>query len=353
MLNFNIRSFHANFDKFEAFLETVKYFHDFIILTETWNNTNTVSLANIDGYLGFHTVRSEVRSGGVSVYYSNKFQGHKIDELSVCNDTIESCVVCINFNGKKLIIFGLYRPHSGSNENFIAMLDEMLHSPLIRDNDMILIVGDMNLNISDQSSPIVDRYFATLSSMFFLPVITKPTRFPVNSGEPSTLDHIFINKLEEFCSGVVYTDITDHCPCFIFFNFDHSPVNESLRKITFRPFEEKNLDLLSDILAEFDWDSIMVGNDVNFLWEAFISKLNDLYCSCFPIKIKFISQKRISKPWVTLEIKRLIKQKSEYFKLYKMGLISRNTNNLFRNKTNSFISKAKSKYYLNLFKNAK
>ena len=353
LLNFNIRSFHANFDKFEAFLETVNFFHDFIVLSETWSNSDTVSLTNIDGYLGFHTVRNEMRSGGISVYHSNKFQGHKIDELSMINDTIESCVVNINLNGKKLTIFGIYRPHSGSHENFIVMLDEMLHSPLIRDSEMILIVGDMNLNISDQSSPIVDRYFATLSSMFFLPVITKPTRFPVNSGEPSTLDHIFINKLEGFCSGVVGTDITDHCPCFIFFNFDYSPVNEPLRKITFRPFNEKNLDLLTAKLTEFDWDSILVGNDVSFLWESFICKLNDLYCSCFPIKIKFISEKRISKPWITLEIKRLIKQKSEYFKLYKMGFISRDANNLFRNKTNSIISKAKSKYYLNLFNKCK
>ena len=47
----------------------------------------------------------------------------------------------------------------------IFLLDQMLHSPLIRDSEMILIVGDMNLNISDQSSPIIDRGVFLIKNM--------------------------------------------------------------------------------------------------------------------------------------------------------------------------------------------
>ena len=44
-----------------------------------------VSLTNMDGFLDFHKVKTEMRIGGTSVYHSNKFQGHKINEFSVIN----------------------------------------------------------------------------------------------------------------------------------------------------------------------------------------------------------------------------------------------------------------------------
>ena len=69
LLNLNIRSFHANSSKLEAFLSTTNYFHDLFVLSETWNTNESLGLTNIAGYNGFRTCRiGNGRGGGVSVY---------------------------------------------------------------------------------------------------------------------------------------------------------------------------------------------------------------------------------------------------------------------------------------------
>ena len=206
LINFNIRSFHANINKFEAFLEVCDFKQDFIICTETWNNAETTNLAVIHGYNGFHTCRSGSRGGGVSVYVKNTFVAHKVESLSICTETIETCVVNVSFGRQQLILFGIYRPHSDTIENFSIHLESMLGSSVVSRNALIIIAGDININLGD-SSPSVINYVSVLNSMFFLPVITIPTRFPPNNAggiAPTTLDHIFMNKLVYLCLGWLF-----------------------------------------------------------------------------------------------------------------------------------------------------
>ena len=81
----------------------------------------------------------------------------------------------------------------------------------------------------------------------------------------------------------------------------------------------------------------------------FINKLDNIYCKCCPLKIKYLSKKRIDKPWMTGEILALVKEKSTYFKLYKRGLITKAQNNLFKNELNSKIRRSKRNFYHNYF----
>ena len=46
---------------------------------------------------------------------------------------------------------------------------------------------------------------------------------------------------------------------------------------------------------------------------------------------------------------RLIRQKSDYFKQYKLGIISKSFNNRFKAKVNKEIVKAKNEYYIHTF----
>ena len=53
-------------------------------------------------------------------------------------------------------------------------------------------------------------------------------------------------------------------------------------------------------------------------------------------------------PWLTTDLKRKINQKSHFYKLFKRGLISRQMNNMFKNRINKEIKNAKDLYYKNL-----
>ena len=46
----------------------------------------------------------------------------------------------------------------------------------------------------------------------------------------------------------------------------------------------------------------------------------------------------------------IVRKKSDYFSQYRIGLISRSTNNRIRNKLNKQLDRAKNKYYENIFK---
>ena len=66
--------------------------------------------------------------------------------------------------------------------------------------------------------------------------ILKPTRFSNVAGEsPSLLDHIWVNSVDNFTSGVACFDNTDHLPVLIFYPFSiPSDPNVEKIRISFR-----------------------------------------------------------------------------------------------------------------------
>ena len=86
---------------------------------------------------------------------------------------------------------------------------------------------------------------------------------------------------------------------------------------------------------------------------VFEQTLNDLYCSCFPLRVKYISIKRLQKPWLTPFILKAIKTKAQYFKLYKLGLVSEYDNKKYKNKLTNVIRCAKRNCFRNRFENWK
>ena len=191
LMNYNIRSFTKNSENFIALLDSLKEIPNFIIVTETWNTDITVNLCDIPNYKSIHTVRDS-NGGGCSFFYRSNFKATKIDSLSPCNDDIEVCCVSMKISNHKFIIVGIYRPPQGSIQNFFSHLDNILSDELLS-NNIVVVSGDININIANIESQIVCDYTALLNSYQFLPTITLPTRFPPNAAtsNPTILDHIF------------------------------------------------------------------------------------------------------------------------------------------------------------------
>ena len=317
-------------------------------------------MCTFEGYTGVHTCRECTRGGGVSIFYDNQFTGDRIVELCMCNITIETCVCRVNFEGGYLVILGVYRPHTDSIQNFILILESILNNPILRDASMVIVAGDMNVDICDIECTQTENYLSLLHSLNFLPVITRPTRFSNNivNDTSSNLDHIWINKLNPFFSGILCMDISDHCPTFINFFQQLNSINSDKKHLfKFRPFSEKNLNSLRDELCGKDWNEVfhngITDTGVHEACDKFVSYLDDVYCKYFPLKTKFISEKRLCKPWLSPRLKKLIDKKSHYFKLFRLGLISKVTNNIYKNQVNISIRRAKNLYFLNAFNEAK
>ena len=310
----------------------------------------------MNGYRGFHTYRSTCVGGGVSVFCSNSLKAQKIDQLSLNNEEIETCTVQIDLNPKCVVILAIYRPPQASLENFILSIDSILTNDFLR-NKIILIAGDLNINLDLIESNSTQNYLNCLNSYHFISLINIPTR-PNNLSEnslSSNLDHIWVNGIMGCSSGVLKYDVTDHYPTFAFISLPTqlNQSQESYNNVTIRPHTEENFDVLCTKLGDFQWDSILDEMNVSLSFEAFFETLNKIYCECYPKKVKQFSLKRSTKPWLTREILNLIKQKEYYYRQFRLGYISRTVNNSFKNKVNKEINKAKNYYYLNCFDNAK
>lgn len=182
-----------------------------------------------------------------------------------------------------------------------------------------------------------------------MPLINKPTRYPANSAiNPTLLDHIWVNYFDDYMSGIIDYDLTDHCPVFIRLKTETSGKMGHLRKLVFRSHNDVNIGKFISELKGYSWNFDQFV-DVSARVLYFDEVLQRLYNESCPVKTKYVSAKSIQKPWITKAIIISIKTKSIYFKLFKLGLIDRETNINYRNTLTSTIRNAKRRYFCRYF----
>ena len=344
--NYNIRSYNANSNSFHALFESDIHYPHILTLTETWFTEDYSE--GINGYDAYHTVRHSGRSGGISIYVKSYIKSKNLPNLSFANIDIEVCTVELDFVGTTVFVIGIYRPHSGTINGFIDSLNFILNS--INLSKTCLILGDINVDIL-KDVPQSIRLMNFLQSYHFIPSITKPTRFSSNNTEvPSLLDQIWTNNLSYSESNIVLFDITDHCPTYIKMHCGNRTNDRTAKtKISFRPVTEIGRNAFKVALDNFNWSTIK-NSSINIYVENFVKTINEMYTKHFPLKTKYVSDNQFVKPWITPQISKLIKIKSHYFELLKLGILTTSENNIFKNKIKSIINKSKQNYYKDTFK---
>ena len=107
---------------------------------------------------------------------------------------------------------------------------------------------------------------------------------------------------------------------------------------------------LTHELSQFLWN-FDIFDDLNGRVRYFSQCLNKIYTKNCPLKIKNVSRRRLSKPWLTDEILDLVRLKYRYFNRYKRGIISKASNNVLKNQCKSIIRRARRNYYHEYFQN--
>jgi len=107
----------------------------------------------------------------------------------------------------------VYRPPGGSISQFNDSLDAVL-SAVKCSRNKIFLAGDFNINVLNHDSHCeTDAFLNLMYSNKCFPVITCPTRFSSNGS--TLIDNIFTSCLEDnYQSGVLINDISDHLPVF-------------------------------------------------------------------------------------------------------------------------------------------
>ena len=353
IMHMNSRSLPKNFDIITALLNSFHRSPHILAVTESWLNTNNKHLYPLTGYQSYHLTRNIRPHGGVSVFVSDKLHSEQSCTLTFVNENIEINTVKVTFDSQQFTICTVYRPHSKHNnvEQFTDILTSLIQRNTIK-NEKVIILGDFNINLLEHSTHLpTNNFLASIQTLNFFPHISRPTRFPdsLQLGDPSLLDHAYTNFNGNFKSGILHYPISDHLP--IFLNISLPTRSLVLNKIQFRPQTLTNKQNFTQQLNTVKWNEVLSSEDVNLNCNSFIKKLNEIYNKCFPMKTKFVSDKRLKNPWITQSVINSIKTKNNLYKDFKIGAVSELYYKTYRNTLNQSIKQAKQSYYISLFSN--
>ena len=113
----------------------------------------------------------------ISILVREKFFGTNIENLSTCNDEIQSCAVEIPLNHGFLLVIGICHPHSGTVPNFNETLESSYERPDFQNRRNIFIAVGFGINILNENNSNVINFTSSVQSKSFLPAIKGATRF--------------------------------------------------------------------------------------------------------------------------------------------------------------------------------
>ena len=251
-----------------------------------------------------------------------------------------------------MILGGIYRHPKGDKDHFNNALKNAINQ--ISNNTLAIILGDINIDLLQESDAKVNAYLNNFFENNFIPCITLPTRITKHSA--TIIDHIFI-KCPKKCiqnkcsSGNFITDLSDHLPNFTF--FDIQTQTSKVRPFT-RLFTQSKIDKFNQSLAS---EPSLINPtqlaDTNNSYDTFHSNYLKLFDKYFP----FVRQSKKSfkdKPYITSGFKVSFKTRT---KLFKKHLNNPNDEVVkaawkrFRNKTFELIKKAEEMYYKKIINN--
>ncbi|XP_035696845.1 uncharacterized protein LOC118430243 [Branchiostoma floridae] len=304
------------------------------VITETWFDPDLPDAQwDIDGYHLFSKPRQGKKGGGVAIYVNNNIQAQIID-VSIPADLeclwikmrpprlpreLSSVVVCA-------VYIPPGSPHSGDLINhLLTVVDELRStSPDVG----LCIAGDFNrTDLQDicrgnQLRQIVDV----------------PTRMD------ATLDCIITNPDHLYLPPALLSPLGSS---------DHNIVHLVRSRVT-RPMPDSRIRSFGQWLVSHDWYEVLTADDVqtktNNFYHTLVEKLNQH----FPAKV--CQMHTNDKPWLSPNIKTLMKQRQQAFKSgendrYKelrnkvQRIIKRARGNFYKDKVKSLKKENPSKWY--------
>lgn len=338
----NIRSLRKNFNLFLGYLESFECDIDVIVLTETWIFDEEKDYFHIPTYSAFFNCNLVNRSGGIVVYVNNRIKASLVDCVM---NTADVLLLNISFNNNLVSLFGVYRKHEYSVNNFLAELEPVFNN--FKTNS--IVIGDLNIDIN-RTNTETEAYLSLMYNYSFTSLIDKHTRITKDSC--TNIDHIFVRHkhLNNFKAAIFHLNITDHSLTALSMSTEKSNVKLHECFVT----KKVNYEGVRNELFITDWSNIFNTDDVDNAIDSFYYILN---CCMQKNTKEFTLSKKMQKakeksPWINTLILKKIKKRDNLLKTLKNRPFDTQFLNYFnRYKLNlcSEIDRAKHKYYNNLF----
>lgn len=290
--------------------------------------------------------RESKEGGGLAVYIRKGFT-YKIiahSQAMYCRKPefviIEICM------GWKLLLGVVYKPPKlGFISEFFDILGNLLPT-----YSNVLVLGDFNVNLASDRMFAEKVQFLNTVKAFNLNILPLQPTFHLPNICDSLLDLLITNdisRVRQFgqtpVSGISYHDLI-----FVELNLKIKLSSRS-EKIFVRDFKNVNNDDLKSDISNVDWNSIYVSESMDEKVDIFNEKLSAIYDKHVPLRQ--ISNKRDPCPWITGNIKSLMKERDL---LYKQYVKTKNQNiwetyKVLRNRIKRIIRDSRNDYFAAYF----
>ena len=235
----NSVSLQAHFDSISSLIDKLEKRPEVICFSETrLKDEKTDYQLNFVDLPSYKLVydNSSTSAGGVAIYVKTDVFEYKVrSDFRLKVTDCESVFIDLDVSSKKVssrppsrsrfVVGCVYRHPRTTSTEITAFIDEMFKvlDDLVHKNIPLIILGDINIDVSNKNDDDVQRYINMLSSIGCENLIDINTRFAKNSR--STLDHILTNvDKDSVVSGVLNYPITDHLPIFAIVKNQFGPI---------------------------------------------------------------------------------------------------------------------------------
>ncbi len=313
ILSLNCQSIEAKFVAINMLVQQLvekNCYFKIIVLQESWleNNSYDPIKYEIPDY-NMVSQGHYVSAHGGLITYIHKSLNYEPIEFASKSKLWENQFIKIFDKNKqnKAIICNVYRRPDEIVENIDLFTNELscVMKQLNKHKYKAFVCGDLNLNLLKiHTNQHYQSYFDEIVSRGFMPNITLPTRFNLNTGTATLIDNMFTNTdMKNNISVVLTNHISDHQPIGLI--TDHFMiVKKSVPKyITIRKNDDKSLQHFGESIAKkkiFQKMNKNLSQNPNENLEILTTILTDAKSKCLPSK-KVKYKKKIHKkdPWMT------------------------------------------------------
>lgn len=308
ILHQNIQHLPSRLDMLSILLDEISV--DLLVLTEHKMKENEINRLNIKNMTvkSFYT-RKLTCGGGVLILARSalKVETLKLPEITslVQDKEFECCVVKVRAGKYSFILAGIYRtPKVCYDKIFLEKFDLLLEI-LNRNHKNIVVVGDVNIDVLEESKN-KKLLFNVLNSNHIKALVNFPTR--ICKTKKSAIDNVFTNiaKSKIKVSGII-TELSDHDAqlCVITDNgIEISKIQKTI--VTYRrKFTDDSIAQFCKLLESENWINVF-NAPVNNKFDIFFDIIKYDFDVCFP-KVKS-RLTRGNSNWITDDIINLKKR---------------------------------------------
>ena len=295
---------------------------DIVAITETWFDDKTAG--NIAGYNVFRRDRGS-RGGGVAIYVSDQLESSDVTSDKLITQQVEQTWCVIKLGKERLLVGCIYRPTAEADARIFEAIAEAARMVTRKQVTGMIVLGDFNYSSIDWSRPDcplsdgkdnqAPAFIQALEESHLSQMVDFPTfqTSPVHLG--NTLDLLITdepNRVYELKPGPILGKI-EHAHLSIEFKLaTEQSRNKQFRSDKFR-YRSGRYEEMSEYLRSIEWTSRLTAGSMQQSYDNFLIEYSSACNRFIPTRHKATVARE---PWMTKDIKALIRKKREQWYSY-------------------------------------